>query len=121
MINTDRIVSVTDTDLITLYSRIFAMASVTVAKLAATALGTFKVTDGTSALLCAEPAKVIDIDATASSVSAATIYFVPAYDYEGFTIDGVKVTPTGSVDKDPGALYKAVLATGAITITKDGQ
>lgn len=121
MINTERTVPVTDIDLITLYTRMFSIANVTVAKLAATALGTFQVTDGTSALLCAEPAKVIDIDATASSVSAATIYFVPAYDYEGFTIDGVKVTPTGSVDADPGALYKAVLATGAITITKVGQ
>lgn len=120
MINNDRIVPVQDTDLITLYSRIFAIANVTVAKLAASGTGIFQVTDGTSALLAAEPVKTIDIDATASSVSAATVYFVPAYDYEGFTIDGVKVEASGDVEKDPGAFYKAVLATGAITITKVG-
>lgn len=121
MINTDRIVPVTSTDLITLYSRIFAIANVTVAKLAATGIGTFKVTSGSTALLADEPVKVCDIDATASSVSSATIYFVPAYNFQGFTIDGVAVEATGDVANDPGAFYKAVLASGAITITKVGQ
>ena len=82
--------------------------------------GNFKVTSGSAPLIATQPVETIDIDATASSVSSATIYFVPAYDYKGFTIDGSAVTPTGSVDADGVTLYKAVLSTGAITITKVG-
>ena len=93
----------------------------TLAKLAALDVdGNFKVTSGSAPLLCTQPVETIDIDATASSVSAATIYFVPAYDYKGFTIDGSAVTPTGTVESDGCGLYKAVLSSGTITITKIG-
>ena len=123
MINKDRIVPVQATDLLSLYGLILKMDSnnSTLAKLDALDVdGNFKVTSGSAPLLCSQPAETIDIDATASSVSAATIYFVPAYDYKGFTIDGSAVTPTGSVDADGSTLYKAVLSSGAITITKIG-
>lgn len=123
MINKDRIVPVQATDLLSLYGLILKMDSnnSTLAKLDALDVdGNFKVTSGSAPLLCSQPAETIDIDATASSVSSATIYFVPAYDYKGFTIDGSAVTPTGSVDADGVTLYKAVLSTGAITITKVG-
>lgn len=123
MINKDRIVPVQATDLLSLYSVILKMDSnnATLAKLDALDVdGNFKVTSGSAPLLCSQPAETIDIDATASSVSSATIYFVPAYDYNGFTIDGSAVTPTGSVDDDGVTLYKAVLSSGAITITKVG-
>ena len=123
MINKDRIVPVQATDLLSLYSVILKMDSnnSTLAKLAALDVdGNFKVTSGSAPLLCTQPVETIDIDATASSVSAATIYFVPGYDYKGFTIDGVAVTPTGNVEADGRGLYKAVLATGTITITKIG-
>lgn len=124
MINTDRIVPVMATDLITLYALILKQDTTnnsTLAKLNAdTVDGAFTVKSGSAPLIATEPARVIDIDATASSVSACTVYFVPALDYEGFTIDGAKVTPTGTVDADGNTLYKAVLATGAITITKCG-
>ena len=124
MINSDRIVPVTATDLITLYGLILKQDTTNNSTLAAlNALnveGDFKVTSGSAPLLASQPAKSIDIDATASSVSAATIYFVPAYDYKGFTIDGVAITPTGTVTADGSTLYKAVLATGAVTITKAG-
>lgn len=124
MINSDRIVPVTATDLITLYGLILKQDTTNNSTLAAlNALdveGDFKITSGSAPLLASQPAKSIDIDATASSVSAATIYFVPAYDYKGFTIDGVAITPTGTVVADGSTLYKAVLATGAVTITKAG-
>ena len=123
MINKDRIVPVQATDLLSLYGLILKMDSnnSTLAKRDALDVdGNFKVTSGSAPLLCSQPAETIDIDATASSVSSATIYFVPAYDYKGFTIDGSAVTPTGSVDADGVTLYKAVLSTGAITITKVG-
>ena len=122
MINTDRIVPVTATDLITLYGLILKQASAnsTLAKLAAEAIGEFTVKSGSAPLIAAEPVKKINIDATASSVSSATVYFVPAFDYEGFEIDGVKVTPTGDVVADGYTLYVATLSTGAITIAKVG-
>lgn len=124
MINSDRIVPVTATDLITLYGLILKQDTTNNSTLAALnpldVEGDFKVTSGSAPLLASQPAKSIDIDATASSVTAATIYFVPAYDYKGFTIDGVAITPTGTVTADGSTLYKAVLATGAVTITKAG-
>jgi hypothetical protein len=123
MINKDRIVPVQATDLLSLYGLILKMDSnnSTLAKLDALDVdGNFKVTSGSAPLLCSQPAETIDIDATASSVSSATIYFVPAYDYKGFSIDGSAVTPTGSVDADGVTLYKAALSSGAITITKVG-
>lgn len=124
MINSDRIVPVSAIDLITLYGLILKQDTTNNSTLAAlNALnveGDFKITSGSAPLLASQPAKSIDIDATASSVTAATIYFVPAYDYQGFTIDGSAITPTGTVNADGRTLYKAVLATGAVTITKAG-
>lgn len=124
MINSDRMVPVTATDLISLYGLILKQDTTNNSTLAALnpldVEGNFKVTSGSAPLLASQPVKSIDIDATASSVTAATIYFVPAYDYKGFTIDGVAITPTGTVTADGSTLYKAVLATGAVTITKAG-
>ena len=124
MINSDRIVPVSAIDLITLYGLILKQDTTNNSTLAAlNALdveGDFEITSGSAPLLASQPVKSIDIDATASSVTAATIYFVPAYDYKGFTIDGSAITPTGTVDADGRTLYKAVLATGAVTITKAG-
>lgn len=124
MINADRNVPVTATDLITLYALILKQDTTnnsTLAKLNADTIdGAFQIKSGSAPLIATEPVRVCDIDATASSVSTCTLYFVPAFDYEGFTIDGAKVTPTGTVVADGNTLYKAVLATGAITISKVG-
>lgn len=122
MINKDRIVPVQATDLISLYGLILKQNSDNedLAALEATEVGTFQVTDGSDPLIANEPVVSIDIDATASSVSSATVYFVPAYDYKGFTIDGAAVTPTGTVNADGSTLYSATLASGAITIAKVG-
>ena len=123
MINNDRIVPVTATDLITLYGLILKQNSSNSSLAALNALdtdGTFKITSGSAPLLASEPVSTCDIDKTASSVSSCTLYFVPAYDFKGFTVDGSAVTPTVSVDADGRTLYKAEFATNAITITKAG-
>lgn len=123
MINTDRIVPVQATDLISLYGLILLQDSNNsgLTALDASNIGEFQITSGSNVLIADEPAKVIDIDATASSVSACTVYFVPAYDYEGFTIDGVAVVTAGAtVNADGRTLYKATLSSGTITIAKVG-
>ena len=124
MINKDRIVCVTKTDLISLYGLILKQDTTnnsTLAKLASKSVdGDFQITSGSAPLLADQPVKTCDIDATASSVSACTLYFVPALDFVGFSIDGTAVAVTGDVDADGATLYKAVLATGAITVTKCG-
>lgn len=125
MINNDRIVPVQAIDLLSLYGLILEQDSNNsgLAKLAASAMGEFQVKTNSAKLIAAEPAVSIDFDSTASSVSAGTVYFVPAFDYKGFTIDGVAEEPaSGSVDvvADGKSLYKAVLSSGDITITKCG-
>jgi hypothetical protein len=124
MINKDRIVCVTKTDLISLYGLILKQDTTnnsTLAKLASKSVdGDFQITSGSAPLLADQPVKTCDIDATTSSVSACTLYFVPALDFVGFSIDGAAVTVTGDIDADGATLYKAVLATGAITVTKCG-
>ena len=126
MINTDRIVPVQVIDLISLYGLILKQDTTNnsgLAKLAATNPGEFVVTSGSAPLLANEPVTTLDIDATASSVSSATIYFVPAFDYSGFTVDGAAATMgdgSATVNPDRRTLYKAVLSSGSITITQVG-
>lgn len=123
MINTDRIVPVQATDLISLYGLILLQDSNNsgLTALDASNIGEFQITSGSAPLIADEPAKVIDIDATASSVSACTVYFVPAYDYKGFTVDGVAVATAGAtVNADGRTLYKATLSSSTITIAKVG-
>lgn len=125
MINAERIVPVTATDLITLYGLILKQdttnnSSLTALQAIDTA-GDFEVKSASNPLLASEPVKSLNIDATASSISTATIYFVPAYDYKGFSIDGVAVDTEGvAVEADGRTLYKATLATGDVTIAKAG-
>ncbi len=127
MINQNRIVPVEKTDLISLYGLILKQASGNsgLAKLTSEDVdGNFQVKTNNAILIADQPVKSVDIDATASSVSACTVYFVPAYDFVGFSIDGVaEEAAEGSVDVDAGnvgQLYKAVLASGDITITLAG-
>lgn len=124
MINTNRIVPVSATDLISLYGLILLQDSNNsglTALAANNAEGDFQIKSGSAALLASEPVKTCDIDATASSVSSATLFFVPAYDYAGFSIDGVAVQTAGAqVSADGRTLYKATLSTGTITLAKVG-
>lgn len=119
MINTNRIVPVQAIDLISLYGLILkqASANASLAKLEASEIGEFSVTSGSAPLLANEPVKTLDI---ADGVSTATVYFVPAYDFAGFTVAGTAATVSGTVEADGRTLYKAELATGTVTFTKAG-
>lgn len=119
MINQNRIVPITVQDLITMYGTILKIASVNVTALSTTASdGTFTIASASGTLLADEPVKVCNITAGTS----ATIYFVPTYDYVGFTIAGSPITTTGATVKPDGrTLYTATLSGGnAIAIAKVG-
>lgn len=118
MINTERIVPVMATDLLTLYGNILTIAGETVAALQATSVGVFSLTTAASGdQLAAEPVESLDF---ADGVTAATVYFIPALNYQGFTVNGAAATVTGDVNADGSTLYKAELASGEVTITKVG-
>ena len=118
MINSNRIVPVMATDLITLYGTIMKLAGTSVTAVQADNPGVFALTSGSGNLLAAEPVKTLDFG---SGVTSAVLYFVPAYDFAGFTVAGAAVTPSGAaVDADGCTLYTATLASGAITIAKKG-
>ena len=122
MINTDRIVPVTVTDLLTLYGTVLkfvlAQDSGTIAKVDAVNPGVFALTSGSGNLLASEPVKSLDFG---ESVTSAVVYFIPAYDYKGFSVAGTAVTTSGAdVDPDGRTLYTATLSSGAVTIAKVG-
>ena len=121
MINTNRIVPVVATDLLTLYGNMLSIANVSVTALQATSgIGEIALDSGTGNYICAEPLKNFVFG---SSVTSATIYFIPAYDYAGFGKTGATLTIADNgvvVDKDGATLYKAVLSTNTLTITKVG-
>lgn len=121
MINSNRIVPVTKTDLITLYANILTIAGTTVTKVDANdASGVFEISEGSGNLIASEPVNSCDFG---EDVTAAVLYFIPGYDYAGFSIAGTAVTPeSGSVDVDPDGvtLYTATLADGGVTIAQVG-
>lgn len=126
MINTDRIVPIQAVDLISMYGLILLQDSDNSGLTALDANdvdGNFEITSGSAPLIASEPVSTCDVDATGSSVSAFTLYFVPAYDYAGFTVDGAAATIADNdveVNADGRTLYKAVLSSGTITITQVG-
>ena len=126
MLNTNRIVPITKVDLITMYGLILLQASAnsSLAKLASDDVeGDFSIKTNSAVLIADQPVKSVDIDATASSVSAATLFFVPAFDYEGFTVDGAAATIADNnvtVNPDGHTLYKAVFGSSTVTITQVG-
>ena len=126
MINTDRIVPITKEDLISMYGLILLQNSSNSGLAKLTALdveGDYQIKTNSAVLIADQPVKSVDIDATASSVSAATIYFVPAFDYAGFTVDGAAATIADNdvvVNPDGHTLYKAVFGSSTVTITKAG-
>lgn len=126
MINNDRIVPITAIDLISMYGLILKMifeigandpAAVPAVIEATTANGIFEITEN-GHFLMNEPMKSCDI---AAGVIEVNTFFVPAYDYSGFTVNGAAVTTGGDeVTADGRTLYHAVIGDGAVTITKVG-
>lgn len=120
MINQDRIVPITAIDLISMYGLVLALAANTApTALAATDTdGDFKQDTNSATVLCSEPVKTFGFG---DGVTAGTVYFVAAYDYSGFTINGAATTTEGvTVEADGRTLYSATLADGAVTIAKVG-
>lgn len=119
MINNNRIVPIQVMDLISMYGLILKVSSVSVTALTTDASdGTFTIASASGTVLANEPVKSLEITAGTS----ATIYFVPAFDFTGFTIAGTPVTTTGdTVVPDGRTLYTATLSGGnAIAIAKVG-
>mgnify|MGYP006976581177 CR=1 FL=1 len=118
MINANRIVPVQNTDLLSLYATALKIAQVSVTKISATNPGEFTQTTSGTSVFCDEPVKKLNFGA---GVSSALVYFVAAYDYEGFTVNGSPVTTAGvSVEKDSSTLYTATLSSGTLTFAKVG-
>jgi len=121
MINSNRIVPVTKTDLLTLYGNMLVIAGTTIAKVDANdASGVFEITEGSGNMIASEPVSTCDFG---EDVTAAVLYFIPGYDYAGFSIAGTPVTPesgSAEVDVDGVNLYTATLASGKVTIAQVG-
>ena len=118
MINANKIIPVTKSDLLSILANACLMCGKTVTAIAASAPGVFAISSNpsTDVAVCNEPVKVFDF---ASGSSAATVYFVADYAYEGFKVAGTAVTPTegsAEVDANSATLYKATLSSGAVTI-----
>lgn len=120
MINTNRIVSVKQTDLLSLYGTMLKISGLTINSVLANGIGEFELASGSGNLIASEPVKTFDFGA---SVTSATLYFVADYNYKGFTVNGTAATIVDNnvaVEKDSCTLFKAVLDSGSITITKAG-
>lgn len=118
MINNDRIVPIQNVDLITMYGLILKLAAGTApSELEATSPAVFEQSTNSATVLCDEPVKALNFG---SSVTAATVYFVPALDYKGFTKTSATLTVSGTVVPDGATLYSATLSTNALTIAKVG-
>lgn len=116
MINANKIIPVTKSDLLSILANACLMCGKTVTAIAASAPGVFAISSNpsTDVAVCNEPVKVFDF---ASGSSAATIYFVADYDYQGFKVAGTAVTTSGAdVDANSATLYKATLSSGSVTI-----
>lgn len=120
MINKDRIVPIQKMDLLTMIGTVLALHGTSYAVLAASTIeGAFSVTGSGAAgnKLANQPVQSLDF---ASGVTSATVYFVAAYDFAGFTVAGAAATiadGSATVDPDGVTVYKAVLGSGEVTIT----
>lgn len=123
MINKDRIVPIEKTDLITMYGLLLKLSNISsisgLTKLAPKAISEFAVPDGTKYLLT-EPVKSCDLTEVGNG-NTFDVYFVPAYDFDGFYFNGAKVTLTGTVEADGVSLYNVSGTIGStVTVTKLG-
>lgn len=114
MINKDRIVPIQAVDRLSSIGEVMALANITFAVVAADDIqGNFTIS-ATGNKLLNQPAKVINFTA-----ASGTVYFIPGYSWEGFKVSGAAVTPSGAaINADCTTLYKAVLASGAVTVTQ---
>ena len=118
MINSNRVVCVTRTNLITLYATILQIkGGLSLAKISATNPGEFVLSTGSGNKIADEPIKSLEF----GSVTSMVVYFVPAFDFDGFYVGGTKKVLAGDdVVADSAQLYTATLADGTVTIAKIG-
>lgn len=122
MINNARIVPITTIDLISMYGFVLSAAAAAASgtapeKLAASDVAEFTVATNSKTYIASEPVKKLTFG---SSITAGTVYFVPALDYEGFAKDSATLTVSGDVEPDGRTLYSATLSTNTLTIAKVG-
>lgn len=120
MINSERIVPITVIDLISMYGLILKLAAATApeALAATTVLGDFTVSTNSKTYLATEPVRSLNFG---SGVTAGTVYFVPAYDYTGFSLNGTATETAGEdVIADGRTLYSATLSSSTVTIATVG-
>lgn len=111
MINTNRIVPVMKMDLLTLLGTVMNIANVDYEVVKSSDVyGTFTI-NSTGVKLADQPIKTCDFTA-----ESGTVYFIPAYDFEGFAVNGAGVA-IDELDTDGVTLYKAELTGGAVTVT----
>lgn len=120
MINENKIVPASKANLLDIYANAAILGGSTVTVLEEGAPGEFTVaaTISTTFGIANAPLKKLNFGASASS---GTVVFIPAYDYDGFYINGTFEEPadgSDDVNADGISLYKAVLSSGDITITK---
>lgn len=123
MVNKDRIVPVTKTDLLNLYGTMLKIGSVSYTVIGADDVeGNFSVTGSGAAgnKLANQPVKTIDFK---SGVTSGTVYFVADYGFTGIKVAGSAATiaaggvALANVAKDAVTLYTAALSSGEVTIT----
>jgi hypothetical protein len=85
----------------------------------ASAPGEFTQSTNSAVAIAAEPVTKLDF---AAAATAGTVYFVPSLDFKGFSLAGVDTDYTGTIDENGlgSDLYKVVLNTGSLTVTKIG-
>lgn len=120
MINVNEIVPASKANLLDIYANAAILGGSTVTALEEGAPGEFSVAASISTTfgIANAPLKKLNFGASATS---GTVVFIPAYDYDGFYINGTFEEPadgSDDVNADGISLYKAVLSSGDITITK---
>ena len=117
MVNNDRIVPIAKIDYLSMVGTILKIANVSTTVIAPVDVeGDFEVTGSGSVgnKLANQPLKSLDFK---SGVTAGVVYFVAAYDYEGFKVAGTAVSTSGAtVVKDGVTLYTATLSGGSVAV-----
>ena len=119
MMNQNRIVPVTQSDLISLYSSALVLHDGTIEQKSVASEdvpAVFDIADVSGVFLLDEPVK----KATVASGAEVTLYFVAAYDFEGIYVAGSDEPLSADIDNDGKSLFKAVIADGAATVSKVG-
>lgn len=114
MINTKRIIPIQAIDRISAIGETLTLAEKAYTAVAADDIeGSFTVSQTGTSLLN-QAAKKINFTG-----ASGTVLFIPGYSWEGFEVSGAAVTPGGTaINADCTTLYKAVLASGAVTVTQ---